>query len=127
MGFEFRTLRLLCFSDPPEGRSPRRGRTEDGAGVMTRSWCRKAFDYVFEPSSGKILGASLTFAVGFFVASTTIDNSKHLTLGVCFGFAGLCSLVAVIAAVIFVKLKIGEGERKDEANRAGQRPPSFRV
>lgn len=127
MGSEFHTLRLLCLSDSPEGGSPRRGRTEDGAGVMTRSWCRKAFDYVFEPLSGKILSASLTFAVGFFIASTTIDDSRRVTLGVCFGFAGLCSLVAVVAAVILVKLKIGEGERKDEANRADQRPLSFQV
>lgn len=118
---------MLCFPDPPGGGSTPVGVTDDDTSVITRSWCRMAFDYVFEPSSGKILGSSLTLAVGFFIASTTIDDTKRVTLSVCFGFAGLCLLVAVVAAVIFVKFKIEEGKRNEEANRADQRALSSPV
>lgn len=124
---EFHTLRLLCFPDPAGGGSTPSGVTVDDTSVITRSWCRMAFDYVFEPLSGKILGSSTTLAAGFFIASTTIDDSRRVTLSVCFGLAGLCLLVAVVAAVIFVKLKFEEGKRNEEANRADQRALSSPV
>lgn len=86
-----------------------------------------AFDYVFEPSSGKILSSSLPLAVGFFIASTSIDDSQRVTLSVCFVLAGLFLVVAVFAAVIFVKLKVEEGKRNEDANRADQRALSSPV
>eukprot|EP00903_Cladosiphon_okamuranus_P006480 g6339.t1 len=108
-------------SDPPGGGGTRSAVTQDGKRVLPRSWCRMAFDFVFEPLSGKIFSSSLTLAVGFFIASTTIDDSKRVPLGMCFGFAGLCLLVAAVALVFFVRFKIEEGKRDEEANRVDQR------
>eukprot|EP00903_Cladosiphon_okamuranus_P010804 g10207.t1 len=84
------------------------------------SLCREVLDYVLKPLSGKIFSSSLAFAVGFFVAATAVDDSKRVTLNVCFGLAGLCFLVAVIAAVVFVMEKITEGRKRtqEEARRA---------
>lgn len=67
-----------------------------------------------------------TSAIGFFVAATAIDDAKRITLSVCYGFAALSLVVAVVAAVVLATEKIAEGrERSQErANRPNQSDPS---
>ena len=86
------------------------------------SWCLEAHDYIFKPLSGKIASSSLAFSVGFFVAATSVHDAKLVTVDICFGLAGLCLLVALIAAVVFCKEKIEEGRKRSQerAGRTGQ-------
>ena len=89
---------------------------------ISPSWCLEAHNYIFKPLSGKIASSSLAFSVGFFVAATSVDDAKLVTVIACFGLAGLCLLVAVIAAVVFCKEKIEEGRKRSQerAGRTGQ-------
>lgn len=79
--------------------------------------------------SGKIASFSLTSAIGFFVAATAIDDAKRVTLIVCYGFAALSSLVAMLAAVVFVQEKIAEGRkrRQESTSRTHERALSSPV
>ena len=84
------------------------------------SWCREALEDVFEPLAVKIAGGFSTFSVAFFVAATAIDDSKRVTLLVCYGLAAFSLAVALVAAVVFARPKIAEGRKRRQAERASR-------
>lgn len=125
-------LRLFCavfaLSDPPE-EVPGPPVPAPSRGDEKPSRCREAYDYVLQPFSGKIASLVFTSAIGFFVAATTINDAKRVTLSVCYGFAAFSLLVAVVAAIVFAKEKIAEGRKRsqEEASRADQSDPTASV
>eukprot|EP00752_Nemacystus_decipiens_P017775 g15937.t1 len=91
-----------------------------------KSGCRNVYDEVLQPRSGKIATFSLSSAIGFFVAATAVDDAKRATLGICYGFAALCLLGAVTAAVVFAKDKVAEGLKRDQESDGDSRVQSSR-
>lgn len=88
--------------------------------------CRVAFDYVFQPLSGKIASTFLGLSAAFFIAATAIDDARRATLGLCYGFAALSLLIALVAASFFAKKRMSEGRSQISGNGAvqvGSSPP----
>eukprot|EP00752_Nemacystus_decipiens_P010711 g9538.t3 len=100
-------------SDPPE-ETPDPQVQDPSRGETRKSGCRAVYDYVLKRRSGKIATFSLTSAIGLFGAATAIDDTKRVTVGICYGFAALFLLIAVIAAVVVCKEEIDEGRKRDQ-------------